>query len=127
MANQITNRTEVTDVKPVGSNKNVSDATIAPNLRADLMRKQMESKNTLTHKGSLYVGVSDNINTDTGVYSTKELSPKQESGSLKSGFLGIKGTESSDGYDVDYFQPFSYNPTTGILTITWYEPDENNN
>lgn len=90
---------------------NVSDATIAPNLRADLMRKQMESKNTLQNEDSLYIGTG-NIDPNTGVYETKEFKKPTNGG----GILQVDGNGK-----LAYEKNFSYDENSGVLTITWWE------
>lgn len=47
---------------------------IEPGLRADIMRSEMESKNTLQNKGSIYVGTGDKTTIgSTNICDTKEL------------------------------------------------------
>ena len=59
-------------ITPSHSTKNYYDnVNIDPGLRADIMRCQMESKNTLTQNGSIYVGVGRADG--NGIAYTKEL------------------------------------------------------
>lgn len=125
----LTAETEVTPNDVTTYDENSGNATINPGLRADLMRKQMESKNTLRHYGSLYIGAAssneDGYDPETGVYPSKELSPLEDTGlKTKSGSLTVVGADNALGYDVDYYQPFSYDKDSGILTITWFEPEQ---
>ena len=100
-----------------------STATIAPNLRADLMRKQMESKNTLQHKGSTYVGTGY-VDSSTGVCGTLELEAK-DANNKHQGILAVvpdtRATGSEPVYKLGYYSPFSF--TNGVLTITYYTED----
>lgn len=56
-------------------------ATIEAGLRADVMRKRMEDKNTLTTKGALYVGsgTSSTVN-GTVIYNTQALTASGSTG-----------------------------------------------
>lgn len=61
-----------------GAIENSKNYVIKPGLRADIMRNLMETKNTLTHAGSIYVGTGDYISMgpqgdSIEVYKTKEL------------------------------------------------------
>ena len=58
--------------------ENSGNHVIQPGLRADIMRNLMETKNTLSHAGSIYVGTGDYISMgpqgdSIEVYKTKEL------------------------------------------------------
>lgn len=74
--------------------------TVIPHgLRADLMRKHMENKNTLTKKGSLYVGAGTTYSSaspdyfgDVTCYKTAELEPPTTKGLA----LISKGSNSSN-------------------------------
>ena len=61
-----------------GAIENSKNYVIKPGLRADIMRNLMETKNTLTQAGSIYVGTGDYISMgpqgdSIEVYKTKEL------------------------------------------------------
>ena len=61
-----------------GAIENSKNYVIKPGLRADIMRNLMETKNTLTQAGSIYVGTGDCISMgpqgdSIEVYKTKEL------------------------------------------------------
>lgn len=61
-----------------GTIVNSENHVIQPGLRADIMRNLMETKNTLSHAGSIYVGTGDYISMgpqgdSIEVYKTKEL------------------------------------------------------
>lgn len=61
-----------------GTIENGINHVIKPGLRADIMRNLMETKNTLSHAGSIYVGTGDYISMgrqddSIEVYKTKEL------------------------------------------------------
>ena len=61
-----------------GTIGNSENHVIKPGLRADIMRNLMETKNTLSHAGSIYVGTGDYISMgpqgdSIEVYKTKEL------------------------------------------------------
>lgn len=62
-----------------GTIVNSNNHVITPGLRADIMRNLMETKNTLSHPGSIYVGTGEctSMGPTTGdrikVYKTKEL------------------------------------------------------
>lgn len=61
-----------------GTIVNSNNHVIKPGLRADIMRNLMETKNTLSHAGSIYVGTGERTSMGpTGdsieVYKTKEL------------------------------------------------------
>lgn len=56
----------------------MSNSIINPGLRADIMRKRMEDRNTLRHKGSLFVGTGEKEtinfnNEDIDIWKTEEL------------------------------------------------------
>jgi len=52
-------------------------------LRADIMRKRMEDKNTLSHKGSLYVGTGEKETINgVDIYKTQELQAPTETSFL---------------------------------------------
>lgn len=64
-----------------------SNTVIPHGLRADIMRKHMENKNTLTKKGSLYVGTGTTYSSDSPdyfsniqCYKTEELEPVDVAG-----------------------------------------------
>ncbi len=68
--------------------------TIAPGLRADVMRKLMETKNTLSQKGSIYVGTGNKETITVGgdtceVYETEALAPGDAGSFLLSSGAGI--------------------------------------
>ena len=74
--------------------------TVIPHgLRADLMRKHMENKNTLTKKGSLYIGTGEKYSSgspdyfsDVSCYKTAELTPSATAGeALVADPKGAKG------------------------------------
>ena len=77
---------------------NSGNHVIKPGLRADIMRNLMETKNTLTQAGSIYVGTGDYISMgrqgdSIEVYKTKELR------------VGAKGqilAANDDGNDLEY-------------------------
>lgn len=77
---------EITKTSTVtGATADDSSKTIVPGLRADVMRKLMETKNTLTKKGSIYVGTGNKetvtIGSDTcDICETARLDPPTTSG-----------------------------------------------
>ena len=81
-----------------GAIENSKNYVIKPGLRADIMRNLMETKNTLTQAGSIYVGTGDYISMgrqgdSIEVYKTKELR------------VGAKGqilAANDDGNDLEY-------------------------
>lgn len=57
-----------------GTTKTNGNTVIMPGLRADIMRNLMETKDTLTQKGSLYVGNGNKTTIDgVEIYQTVEL------------------------------------------------------
>ena len=69
--------------------ENSGNHVIQPGLRADIMRNLMETKNTLSHAGSIYVGTGDYISMGPQgdfieVYKTKELRVRSEGQILSS-------------------------------------------
>ena len=105
---KIVGRSTVTDAD--ASN---TSATIKPGLRADLMRKVMETKNTLTTKGSIYVGTGNKeiVSVDSNevyIYETKALSPS----SGTSSFLYYDGSELSFKTPTDIFNDITLEKIT---------------
>lgn len=81
-----------------GAIENSKNYVIKPGLRADIMRNLMETKNTLTQAGSIYVGTGDYIsmgpqNDSIEVYKTKEL---------RVGTSGQILSANADGNDLEY-------------------------
>lgn len=77
---EITEKSAVTN-----ATANANSKTIKPGLRADVMRKLMETKNTLTKKGSIYVGTGSKetvtVGSDTcDIYETAPLDPPSDGG-----------------------------------------------
>ena len=77
---------------------NSGNHVIKPGLRADIMRNLMETKNTLSHAGSIYVGTGDYISMgrqgdSIEVYKTKEL---------RVGASGQILSANADGNDLEY-------------------------
>ena len=92
-------------------------------LRADIMRKRMEDKNTLKNKGSLYVGTGNKETIETkDTYETKELS-KGNSGEIliclsSDGTLEWKNEVLNvprQGYKTEVSKIAKHTPFTGIL------------
>ena len=76
---------------------------IPAGLRADIMRKQMENKNTLAHIGSLYVGVKNTANeTISGheIYASKELYPS--AGQKKGQPLVLQADADAKGAEIEW-------------------------
>ena len=71
-------------------------------LRADIMRKRMEDKNTLSHKGSLYVGTGEKETINgVDIYKTQELQAPTET---SDGFpLGLTSTNQNISYEVPFY------------------------
>ena len=70
-------------------------STIPNNLRADIFRQRIESKNTLSNKGGLYVGTGQSFGSGSAaVYVTDQLIP----GSNDSVFGVIAGSTYGVGY-----------------------------
>lgn len=81
-----------------GAIENSKNYVIKPGLRADIMRNLMETKNTLSHAGSIYVGTGDWVsmgpqNDSIEVYKTKEL---------RVGTSGQILSANADGNDLEY-------------------------
>lgn len=81
-----------------GTIENGINHVIKPGLRADIMRNLMETKNTLSHAGSIYVGTGDYISMgrqddSIEVYKTKEL---------RVGTSGQILSANNDGNDLEY-------------------------
>ena len=81
-----------------GAIENSKNYVIKPGLRADIMRNLMETKNTLSHAGSIYVGTGDHISMgpqgdSIEVYKTKEL---------RVGASGQILSANADGNDLEY-------------------------
>lgn len=70
-------------------------SVIPNNLRADIFRQRIESKNTLSNKGGLYVGTGQSFGSGSAiVYATDQLVP----GSNNSVFGVISGSAYGVGY-----------------------------
>ena len=94
-----------------GTIVNSENHVIQPGLRADIMRNLMETKNTLSHAGSIYVGTGDHISMgpqgdSIEVYKTKELrvgasgqilSVNSTGDDLKYGYIGALNFGGSNG------------------------------
>lgn len=107
MANQdITEKNKITIDGQIESGKG---ETIKPALRADIMRKLMETKNTLQHPGDIYVGTGNKEIIDLGdgntceIYETTCLTPTKTVGSCGTPFLiSRKGSSSASDTVIEY-------------------------
>ena len=90
-------------------------STIPSGLRGDVMRKRIEDKNTLQHKGSLYVGTGESETitvdeTDYPIYETTEL----EAGEDNEILVADSSTNSGLKYSLVNTENMTDNSVTGI-------------
>lgn len=97
-----------------GTIENNGSHVIQPGLRADIMRNLMETKNTLLHKGSIYVGTG--VYTQIGpdgdkikVYQTKEL----EIGTNGSGKI-LSANAAGDDLEYRYIGESNFGGLNGV-------------
>ena len=98
-----------------GAIENSKNYVIKPGLRADIMRNLMETKNTLSHAGSIYVGTGDYISMgpqgdSIEVYKTKELRV-----GARGQILSVNSTGDDLGYE--YIGALNFGGSNGVINF----------
>lgn len=98
-----------------GTIENSGNHVIQPGLRADIMRNLMETKNTLTQAGSIYVGTGDHISMgpqgdSIEVYKTKELRV-----GARGQILSVNSTGDDLGYE--YIGALNFGGSNGVTNF----------
>ena len=101
---------------------------IDPGLRADIMRKRMEDKNTLTGKGSLYVGTTptsaEQIDADGTTYIIRQTAELAIPEVGKDNYMLITDSTTPTGWTFTNNQVGKYVVKESTDTISWADDNE---